>query len=98
MGLSTFSLSAATAVSGSAGLAAVLILAASRTPLGSPLFFAVVLVFGAAYGWMLPRVWHEDSRDRRALGLALLFAVLFRVPLALAPVGPDSDMVRYLWD
>ena len=27
-----------------------------------------------------------------------MFAVLFRLPLALSPVGADSDMVRYLWD
>ena len=47
---------------------------------------------------MLARVWHEDANDRRAIRLALIFAVLFRLPLALAPVGADSDMVRYLWD
>jgi GPI transamidase subunit PIG-U len=98
MRVATFSLSAATAVSGSVGLAAVLLLVASRAALGSPLFFALAISFVLAYGWMLARVWREEAQDRRALGLALLFAVLFRVPLAVAPVGADSDMVRYLWD
>jgi alpha-1,6-mannosyltransferase len=98
MRLATLSLTAATAASGAVCLAAVLVLVASRTPLGSPLFFGITVLFGAGYLWILARVWREDSRDRRALGLALLFAVLFRLPLALAPVSADSDMVRYLWD
>jgi hypothetical protein len=71
---------------------------ASRTPLGSPLFFGLILIFVLAYCAMLWRVWHEDATDRKAIRLALIFAVLFRLPLALAPVGADSDMVRYLWD
>ena len=98
MGVARFSLSRVTAVSGAVGLVAVLALTVSKAPLGSPLFFLLLLVFGVAYGLMLARVRHEDGRDRRALALALLFAVLFRVPLAFAPVGADSDMVRYLWD
>ena len=98
MHLASTSLSAATAVSGAVGLVSVLLLVASRTPLGSPLFFGLVLIFVLAYFAMLWRVWHEDANDRRAIRLALIFAVLFRLPLALAPVGADSDMVRYLWD
>ena len=98
MHLASTSLSAATAVSGAVGLVSVLLLVASRTPLGSPLFFGLVLIFVLAYFAMLWRVWHEDANDRRAIRLALIFAVLFRLPLALAPVGADSDMVRYFWD
>ena len=98
MRLATFSLPAATAGCGAVGFAAVLLLAVSRTPLGSPLFFFLIAVFIAGYGVMLARVWGEQGRDRRAMQLALLFAVLFRVPLAVSPVGADSDMVRYLWD
>jgi hypothetical protein len=98
MHFASTSLSAATAVSGAVGLLSVLLLVASRTPLGSPLFFSLTLLFIVAYGSMLARAWREDSSDRRAIRLALIFAVLFRLPLALAPVGADSDMVRYLWD
>ena len=29
---------------------------------------------------------------------AFAVAVLCRVPLVLGPVGPDSDMMRYIWD
>ncbi len=74
------------------------LLAASRAPLGSPLFFALLVAFAIAYGVMLVRVRHADPHDRRAFRLALLFALLFRLPLALAPVDGNSDMVRYLWD
>ena len=46
---------------------------------------------------MLARVW-TNATPRRLLLAAFALAVLFRIPLAVAPVGPDSDMVRYLWD
>lgn len=92
------SMTGATALSGSVLLGAVLVLAISRAPLGSPVFFTVLAVSAAAFAWMLWRAWQAPAGDSRALGLALLFAVLFRLPLAFAPVGPDSDMVRYLWD
>jgi len=92
------SLIAVTAASGVVGLAVVLTLAISRTPLGAPLFFSVLALFTAAYAALLARVWRATGDRRPAFRLALVFAVLFRVPLALSPVGPDSDMVRYLWD
>jgi hypothetical protein len=79
-------------------LCGVLILLWSRAPLGSPLFFGVTAVLMLAYGALLARVWAAPPPDRRALALALLFAVAFRLPLALAPVGSDSDMERYRWD
>jgi hypothetical protein len=47
---------------------------------------------------MLARVENAPAEPRRMLFIALLLAVLFRIPPAVAPVGPDSDMVRYLWD
>ncbi len=92
------SMTGATALSGSVLLGAVLVLTISRAPLGSPLFFWVLGVSLAAFAAVLSRAWHAPPGERRALRLALLFALLFRLPLALAPVGPDSDMVRYLWD
>jgi hypothetical protein len=92
------SMTGATALSGSVLLGAVLVLAISRAPLGSPLFFAVLGASVLAFGAMLRRAWRPSSGDGRAFQLALLFALLFRLPLAFAPVGPDSDMVRYLWD
>src|SRR4029453_3639160 len=42
--------------------------------------------------WTMPRA----SRSVMFSGFAL--AVAFRMPLALAPVGPDNDMIRCLWD
>jgi alpha-1,6-mannosyltransferase len=98
MRVASFPLPAVAATSGTAGLLAVLLLVISRAPLGSPLFFGLLIPFTLAYVVMVARVWHEDGRDRKAFRLAMLFALLFRLPLALAPVGPDSDMVRYLWD
>ena len=89
---------ATTAVTGGVSLGAVLVLVETRAPLGSPLFFLLAAVLGLAFVAMLARVWSEPATDRRALGLALLVAILLRLPLALAPVGADSDMERYLWD
>ena len=44
------------------------------------------------------RVWHEPRAPRRLLLAAFALAVAMRIPMAVAPVGPDSDMVRYQWD
>ena len=85
-------------LSGFVYLIATLTLVISRTPLGSPLFFACVLLAVAAYGAMLPAVCDSMRAPRRLLLTAFLFAIAFRVPLAIAPVGADSDMVRYIWD
>ena len=85
-------------LSGFVYLIATLTLVVSRTPLGSPLFFACVLLGTAAYGAMLPVVCDSVTAPRRLLLTAFLFAIAFRVPLAIAPVGADSDMVRYIWD
>ena len=92
------SLTAATAISGAAGLIAMVLLAVSRAPLGSPAFFALTAAFVAIYAGMLVRTRRADRSEGRAFPLAMLFAVLFRLPLAVAPVDGHNDMVRYLWD
>jgi alpha-1,6-mannosyltransferase len=86
------------AVCGAAYLVAILVLIVSRTPLGSPLFFAVAAVAIFSYAVTVARIWHEPAASRRWLSAAFLLAVAFRIPPAVAPVGIDSDMVRYLWD
>jgi alpha-1,6-mannosyltransferase len=92
------SLSGSLALTGSVFLASVLVLVLTRTPLGSPLFLACAAACAAAYGAILWRTWREDHAPRRLLLLAFAFAIAFRLPLALPLAGPDSDMVRYLWD
>jgi alpha-1,6-mannosyltransferase len=92
------SLSSFLAVTGAALLASMIVLTFSRAPLGSPLFFASAACASAAYLVMLARIWHEDRAPRRLLIAAFGLAVAFRVPLAAAQIGPDSDMVRYRWD
>lgn len=82
---------------GTAYLAAVLVLVASEAPLGSPLFFTTAAVTIGAYSVLLARVWRAGG-SRRLLWLAFGFALAFRIPPALGPVGPDSDMMRYIWD
>jgi alpha-1,6-mannosyltransferase len=86
------------AATGSVYLAAILVLIVTQTPLGSTLFLSVAAISAAAYAVMLSRVWNEPDAPRRLLLIACLFALLFRVPAAIAPVGPDSDMVRYIYD
>ena len=86
------------AAAGAAYLVAVAVLVITRTPLGSPLFFTMAALMGVAYFAVAIRVWRSPGGSRRTFLLALALAVLFRIPLAVSPVGPDSDMVRYLWD
>lgn len=84
--------------SAGAYLAAILWLVISQATLGSPTFLVAAAVVVIAYVVVLRRVWGERSAGGRLLLGAIGLAVAFRLPLALAPVGADSDMVRYLWD
>jgi alpha-1,6-mannosyltransferase len=92
---------------GAATLAAFVALAVTQASLGSPLFFSISAVPCVVYALLLLRLLrslapaepdHAEVSNRRLLTLALLFAVAFRVPLAIGPVGYDSDMVRYIYD
>jgi hypothetical protein len=47
---------------------------------------------------MLARIWNERSAPRAWMFVALALAFAFRIPLAVLPVGADSDIVRYVWD
>jgi glycosyl transferase family 87 len=98
MPLSSLPASRVIAVCGAAYFAAVLVLVVTRTPLGSGLFFAAAAIACAAYAVVLVRIWREPVAPRRLFTAAILLAVAFRIPPAIAPVGVDSDMVRYLWD
>ena len=92
------SLSASLAITGALFLVSTIVLAITQAPLGSPLFFACASAAGIAYLVLLRRVWNEPQAPRRLLTAAFLLAVAFRAPLVFPRVGPDSDMVRYLWD
>jgi hypothetical protein len=92
------SLSALLAITGTAYLSAVMALAITLPPLGSPLFFACAAVMTAAYLPMLWCVWRNPPGSRRQLLAAFLLALAYRVPLVGPRVAPESDMVRYLWD
>ncbi len=98
MRLAAVPLSRVLAVCGTSYLLAILVLVVSKTPLGSPLFFGVAAVCTASYIVMIARVWREPGHRGKLLGASILFAIAFRVGPAVAPVGVDSDMVRYLWD
>jgi alpha-1,6-mannosyltransferase len=86
------------ATCGATYLAAILVLVATRTPLGSRLFFAVTAAMTIAYAVTLVRIWREPHASKRLLWCAFGLALAFRIPPAVAPVGSDSDMVRYIWD
>lgn len=85
-------------IAGTAYVAASLVLFVTETPLGSTLFFSMAAVMVAAYAAVLARVWTDPPENRSLLLVAFGIAALIRLPLAMGPVGPDSDMVRYLWD
>ena len=86
------------AAAGTAYLAAIVVLVVSKAPLGSAIFFAAVAVGTVAYGTVLARVWCEPRAARRLLVAAFAIAAAMRIPMALAPVDAESDMVRYQWD
>jgi hypothetical protein len=79
-------------------LISVVVLVVSQAQLGSSLFFACVALACVAYLALLPVVLRAQDAPPRLLLLAFLFALAFRLPLSLAPVGANNDMVRYLWD
>jgi hypothetical protein len=90
---------------GLATLAALVALAVSQAPLGSPLFFALTAVPCVVYVLLLRQLFGamdgadvEYTRLPRLLVIALVLAVGFRIPLAAPKVGADNDMVRYLYD
>src|SRR5262245_5703777 len=86
------------ATTGAVLLASTIVMAVSQAPLGSPLFFALVAAATTAYVVMMRRIWLEPAGSRRLLYTAFILAILFRVPLLIRQVGPDNDMVRYVWD
>lgn len=86
------------AVSGTAYLAAMIALAVTQAPLGTPLFFACAGVAVAAYAAILVFVWRSPGERRQLFLIAILFALAFRIPLAAPQVSKDNDMIRYLWD
>lgn len=98
MKLSSLALSRVLAVAGGLYFAAIMVLIVSKAPLGSGTFYAVAAAATLAYAVVVARVWHEPVRSRRLLFVAFAMAAAFRIPPAVAPVGVDSDMVRYLWD
>src|SRR5512134_4033664 len=86
------------AVDGAIFLAGVGLLATTQAPLGSPLFFGCAALMAAAYVLLLVRVWNQRAAPQTWMFAALALAFAFRVPLAVLPVGADSDIVRYVWD
>ena len=98
MRLSSIPIPRLLAAAGAAYLAAIVVLVATKAPLGSAIFFAAVVTGTIAYGAVLVRVWSEPRAPRRLLLAAFAVAIVLRVPMAVAPVGSDSDMVRYQWD
>jgi hypothetical protein len=90
---------------GAAVLASFIALAITQAPLGSPVFFALTIVPCLVYGLLVrelldPATTPAGSRSPlpRLLVTALLFAVSFRLPLVFQHVGPDNDMIRYMYD
>ncbi len=83
---------------GAAVFTALAALAISEAPLGTPLFFAFAAVLCIVYGLLLSRLLKGEAGPEALLRTALLLAVAFRIPPAVAPVGADNDMVRYMYD
>ena len=89
---------------GTATLVALIALAVSQAPLGTPVFFALAAVPCVVYALLWRQIvdvpFDRESATRLPglLITALIFAVAFRIPLASPKVGADNDMVRYMYD
>ena len=85
-------------VTGFAYLVAILVLVISKASLGSPLFLLCAATMTASYVVLLRAAWDRPVAPHKLFVVAMLFALAFRVPPAVAPVDAASDMVRYIWD
>ncbi len=86
-------------IAGAVYLAAMIVIAATETRLGAPIYLVCSAVAAAAYLAVLAVVWRApDLSHRSAFFLALALAVAFRVPLAFEPINAGNDMFRYIWD
>jgi hypothetical protein len=83
---------------GGAYLAALTVLAVTEARLGTPLFFACAGVAVAVFAGLIRILWTTPPDQPRLLLVAVLFAVAFRIVLAVPPVNSDNDMIRYVWD
>ena len=84
-------------LTGTAMIAATLVLALTQATLGSPVFYAAAATMTIAYATMLWWAWNKPP-DRRLLTAAFIIALACRAPLVVGPIGRDSDTMRYLWD
>lgn len=86
-------------IAGGVYLAAMIVIAATETRLGAPIYLVCTAVAAAAYLVVLAVVWRSlDPSYRSAFLLALALAVAFRIPLAFEPINAGNDMFRYVWD
>ena len=99
------SLRAVVIYGGWATLIALIALAASQAPLGTPLFFVFAAVPCVVYALLWRHLITAPAPETgtwfplpRLLKIALLLALAFRIPLAAPRVGADNDMVRYMYD
>ncbi len=65
---------------------------------GSPLFFWILAVGAVAYMLAVRELFQQRFPSRAILLCGLVLALTWRIPLALAPVGRNGDVYRYVWD
>jgi hypothetical protein len=87
----------ALAAAGAMATAALAWIAVASLRLGSPGFLVGVAVAVCAYGAGVLLAW-RITPTRTAFFAVALLTVLMRAPMAMAPVGAASDMLRYVWD
>ncbi|HUE87124.1 MAG TPA: hypothetical protein VMO26_13695, partial [Vicinamibacterales bacterium] len=76
---------------------AFLFIAWDASAVGAPSFMAALAVAVVGYIWMLAAMG-RGGVSRRTLRLALVAAIVWRVPLIFMPEVAARDPVRYVWD
>jgi alpha-1,6-mannosyltransferase len=65
---------------------------------GSPLFLWILALVSVAYLLVVRELFRQRFPSRTILLCGLALALLWRIPLAVAPVGRSGDAYRYIWD
>ena len=65
---------------------------------GSPIFFWILALGAVAYLLAVRELFQKRFPSRAILWCGLALALTWRIPLALAPAGGNSDPYRYIWD
>ena len=76
----------------------VALVSCSRSGVGTLSFLISLAIAGIAYLLAVREFFRTQRFSRQVVFTCLALAALWRIPFLIAPLGPDDDIHRYLWD